>query len=165
MELLPHTNIDAIPDLTDRQRENVKTWARLQSLLNEGKFGEEMDAFFHPDFTYSNPSRPDLGTYASWKTSPMEMRRRFPPAHYHLIDATAKGDDEIWVLCEQVGKHTGGNYMGKAPTGNEFAVQWFSIVSFRDGKIVKIFSIADVLSQLIQIGVIAPNFLPVDPYK
>jgi hypothetical protein len=165
MKLLEHADLATLTHLTSRQRQNVETWMRLQNTLNQGKFGKEMDDFFHPGFTYGNPSRPDLGSYASWKTSPMELYKRFPPSHYRTIDATAKGDDEIWVHCHHTGRHTGGNYMGKAPTGHEFGIEWFSTVTFKDGKIIRIFSIADVLTLLIQLGVLEKSALPVDPYK
>jgi ketosteroid isomerase-like protein len=165
VQLLGHADVEKMSHLTQRQRSNVATWMRLQDTLNRGSFDAEMDAFFHPEFTYGNPTRPDLGSYLSWKTSPMELFRRFPPSHYRTIDAVAKGDQEIWVHCHHTGKHTGGNYMGKAPSGNEFAIEWFSIVSFRDGKIIRIFSIADVLTMLIKLGVLDKSSLPVDPYK
>ena len=112
-----------------------------------------MDAFFHLDMTYGNPSRPDLGTYKSWKTSPEELYKRFPPSHYRTISATARGDDEIWVYCHHTGAQSG-RYMGVEPQGQVINVEWFSIVTFKDGLIIRIFSIADVLSMLIAVGVI-----------
>jgi hypothetical protein len=165
MKLQEHADITKMTYLNARQRQNVETWMRLQTTLNQGKFGSEMDAFFHPDFTYGNPSRPDLGSYASWKTSPMELFKRLPPSHYRTLDAVGKGDDQIWVHCHHIGRHTGGNYMGKPATGNEFQIEWFSVVGFLEGRIIRIFSIADVLSMLIQLGVLERSALPVDPYK
>jgi hypothetical protein len=150
--------------LTPRQAERVHTWIRLQETLNRGDF-VAMDGFFHPDFTYGNPSRPDLGSYQSWKTSPMELYKRFPPSAYRTISATARGDDEIWVFCHHYGKLTGGNYMGVAPRGQEINVQWFSIVTFRGERILRIFSIADVLGMMISVGVIDAAKMPIDPYK
>jgi predicted ester cyclase len=150
--------------LTPRQAERARTWMRLQETLNRGDF-VAMDGFFTPDFTYGNPSRPDLGSYASWKTSPMELFKRFPPSAYRTIAVTARNDDEIWVYCEHYGKLTGGNYMGIPPKGQEINVQWFSIVTFTGERINRIFSIADVLGMLISVGVIDPTKMPVDPYK
>ena len=69
------------------------------------------------------------------------------------------------VLAVLLGKQTGGNYMGQPPRGQEINVQWFSIVKFKDEKIIRIFSIADVLGMMISVGVIDPSVLPVDPYK
>jgi hypothetical protein len=54
--------------------------------------------------------------------------------------------------------------MGIQPTGNELNVVWFSWLRFAGDKIVHIYSISDVYSMLIDIGVIAAP-QPVDPYK
>ena len=150
--------------LTPRQKQRAMTWMKLQETLNKGDF-IAMDDFFDPDFTYGNPSRPDLGSYASWKPSPVALYKTFPPSLYRTLAVTAHGDDEIWVYCHHAGTQTGGNYMGIAPNGQEINVQWFSIVNFRGSKILRIFSIADVLGMFISVGVIDPKMLPVDPYK
>jgi predicted ester cyclase len=150
--------------LTPSQRERALTWMKLQETLNAGDFAA-MDDFFDADFTYGNPSRPDLGSYASWKPSPVALYKTFPPSLYRTLGVTARGDDEIWVYCQHSGFQTGGNYMGIAPKGQEINVQWFSIVNFRGSKILRIFSIADVLGMFINVGVIDPKLLPVDPYK
>jgi hypothetical protein len=55
--------------------------------------------------------------------------------------------------------------MGIDPAGNEINVEWFSIVKFKDGKIIRIFSIADVLGMLISVGVVDSKKMPVDPYQ
>jgi hypothetical protein len=106
-----------------------------------------------------------LGSYASWKTSPVALYKTFPPCLYRTLAVTARGDDEIWVYCHHTGLQTGGNYMGVAPKGQEINVQWFSIVTFRGSKILRIFSIADVLGMFVSVGVIDPKMMPVDPYK
>jgi hypothetical protein len=150
--------------LTAKQAERVRTWIALQETLNRGDF-DAMDGFFDPDFTYGNPNRPDLGTYKQWKTSPMELYKRFPPSAYRTISATARSDDEIWVYCHHYGKQTGGNYMGVPPKGQEINVQWFSTITFKGDRILRIFSIADVLGMMIAVGAIDPSKMPVDPYK
>jgi hypothetical protein len=150
--------------LTPAQRQRALTWMKLQETLNRGDFAA-MDGFFDEDFTYGNPSRPDLGSYASWKTSPVALYKTFPPCLYRTLAVTARGDDEIWVYCHHAGQQTGGNYMGVAPQGQEINVQWFSIVTFKGSKILRIFSIADVLGMFISVGVIDPKLMPVDPYK
>lgn len=149
--------------LTDRQKQLAQIWVDNQETLNRGEF-DKMDQYFHKDFQYGNPNRPDLGTYDQWKTSPVALYKTFFPAAYKTIDIVGKGDDEIWIYATHFCKHVGGPYMGIQPTGNEFQVNWFSIVKFKDDKIVHIFSISDVLSMLIDIGVL-PERQPVDPYK
>jgi SnoaL-like polyketide cyclase len=108
---------------------------------------------------------PIWGSYQSWKSSPMELYRRLPPSVYRTLSATARSDDEIWVRCQHYGKQTGGPYMGIPPRGQEINVQWFSTVHFSEDKIIRIFSIADVLGMLASIGVIDRSTMPIDPYK
>lgn len=163
-EYSTHADVASMDHLSERQKERVRFWIRLQDALNAGQFGDEMDAFFHPDMTYANPSRPDLGSYRQWKVSPTELYRRFPPSRYSTLAATAHGDDEIWVHCRHQGTQTG-RYMGVEPNGQQLDVQWFSTVTFRDDLIWRIFSIADVLTMLITVGVVDRGVLPVDPYK
>ncbi|MDB6060739.1 MAG: hypothetical protein JWM78_842 [Verrucomicrobiaceae bacterium] len=151
--------------LTSRQAQRARAWIALQETLNRGEFDERMDNFFDPNFTYGNPSRPDLGSYASWKTSPATLYKVFPPSAYRTLAVTARGDDEIWVYCHHHGKQTGGRYMGVEPQGQEINVEWFSIVTFNGEKILRIFSIADVLGMFISVGAIDKSKLPVDPYK
>jgi predicted ester cyclase len=150
--------------LTPIQKQRALIWMKLQETLNKGDF-VAMDGFFDADFTYGNPSRPDLGSYASWKTSPVALYKTFPPCLYRTLAVTARSDDEIWVYCHHAGKQTGGNYMGVPPKGQEINVQWFSMVTFKGSKILRIFSIADVLGMFINVGVIDPKMMPVDPYK
>jgi predicted ester cyclase len=157
-------DVSKSPDLTDTQKKRVKHWTDLQETLNRGEFDQRMDKFFHPDFRYSNPNRADLGTYQQWKTSPVALYKTFYPAAYKTIDAIAKGDNEIWIYATHYCKHVGGPYMGVQSTGNEFQVNWFSILKFKDDKIVSLFSISDVLGMLLDIGV-DPVRQPIDPYK
>jgi hypothetical protein len=150
--------------LTPRQKQRALTWMKLQETLNRGDF-EAMDGFFDADFTYGNPSRPDLGSYASWKTLPVALYKTFPPCLYRTKTVTGHGDDEIWVYCHHAGRQTGGNYMGVPPRGQEINVEWFSIVAFKGERILRIFSIADVLGMFISVGALDPKLMPTDPYK
>src|SRR3546814_8407048 len=72
--------------MTDQStaKKNMQAWKELQAILNKGDF-EAMDQFFHPDFEYSNHSRPDLTGYAAWKQSPMTSYRTFQPSHYSVV--------------------------------------------------------------------------------
>lgn len=154
----------SIEKLTPRQRERLKIWTDLQATLNRGDF-VKMDEYFADNFTYSNPNRPDLGTYKQWKTSPVELYKRFPPSHYETLAASGYDDDQIWVFCHHYGAMTGGRYMGIEPQGQEISVHWFSIVKFSGEKILSIYSIADVLGMFTQVGAIDLKSLAVDPYR
>jgi predicted ester cyclase len=145
------------------QREaNKRAWEQLQEVLNRGDFGA-MDAYFHPEFVYDNPSRPDLTTFEAWKRSPIANYETFAPSRYYVKSMVAEGD-EVWAHCRQTGVHSHGNYMGQGPSGKSFDIEWFSIITFKEGKIVRIFSIADVLGKLVQLGVLDRGNLPVDAF-
>jgi ketosteroid isomerase-like protein len=151
------------PEYNEKQKKNIQTWLDVQSTLNRGDF-DAMDAYFHEDFEYENPSRPDLKGFLSWKQSPMALYNVFPPCIYTVRQITVEGDDTVWALCHHFGIHKG-RYMGVEGTGNEMQIEWVSIINFKDGRITKIKSIADVLTQLIQVGVIDKSKLPIDPYR
>lgn len=149
-------------DETSTGERNKARWRALQETLNRGDF-DAMDDFFHDDFEYSNPSRPDLKGYAGWKQSPMANYRIFNPSTYSVKRMVADGDD-VWALCNQTGTHSNSLYMGIEASGRSFDIDWVSIITFRDGKITKIVSIADVLGKFVQLGVINKDLTPVQPY-
>lgn len=150
--------------LTERQSFMVNHWMNLHEVINRGDW-DGMDDFFDTEtMTYDNPNRPDLGTYKIWKTSPQGLYKTFPPSAYRTLRAWGSGENEICVLCHHHGKQTGGPYMGVQPKGQEINVVWFSWIRFEGDKIVHIYSISDVLTMLMNIGVIDYS-QPVDPYK
>lgn len=160
----PEKRAEILHGLTERQAFMVTRWMDLHEVINAGDW-DGMDRFFDTEkMTYDNPNRPDLGRYDVWKTSPQALYTTFPPSTYRTLKAWGRGDDEICVLCHHHGKQTGGPYMGVPPRGQEINVVWFSWLRFEGDRIVHIYSISDVLSMLIDVGVIdAPQ--PVDPYK
>jgi predicted ester cyclase len=161
----PERRAEVTKGLTERQAFMVNHWMNLfDQAFNVGDF-VKMDEFFHPDMTYGNPNRLDIPTYASWKTSPMNLYKTFPPSVYRVLEAYGRGDDKVVVFCNHQGIQTGGPYMGVPPQGQHINVHWFSTLTFKDDKIIHVYSISDVLSMLIDIGVIDKEKQPVDPYK
>ncbi|AXL53663.1 hypothetical protein DSC91_007208 [Paraburkholderia caffeinilytica] len=146
-----------------QQEKNMQTWRDIQACCNRGDW-EALATYFDPDFRYINASRPDLGTYDEWIKSPMANFTTFPPCRYTIKEMTAT-DDKVWAYCHHYGVHSGGPYMGIQPTGNEVNVEWISIVTFNGDKVIRIFSIADVLGMFIQLGVIDRSQLPVNPNR
>lgn len=163
-KLSPEDRAKITDGLTERQTFMVNHWMNLHDVLNRGEF-EKMDDFFDPEkMTYDNPNRPDLGVYKEWKTSPHGLWKVMPPCVYRTLKAWGSGENEICVLCHHHGMFTGSPYMGVEPNGNEINVVWFSWLRFEGDKIVHIYSISDVYTMLIDLGVIdKPQ--PVDPYE
>lgn len=161
----PERRAAIVQGLTGAQAKMANHWMNLfDQAFNVGDF-VKMDEFFHPDMTYSNPNRLDLGPYKQWKTSPVALYKTFPPSLYRVLEVYGRGEDKICVFCNHQGIQTGGPYMGVPPRGQKINVHWFSVLTFKDDKIIHIYSISDVLTMLIDIGVIEPNKQPVDPYK
>lgn len=149
---------------TEQQRHNMEVWRLMQEISTSGRW-PEMDELIHEEFQYVNPSRPDLRGYQGWKASPMRLHEIFRPCNYSILEMTVEGDDKVWALCRFQGRHVGGRYMGLEPTGKSVDNEWISIIHFKDGKIVRIKSISDVLGRFIQLGVLDKSLLPVDPYR
>jgi hypothetical protein len=163
-KLSPEKRAEITKGLTPKQTKMVNHWMDLHETINRGDW-DGMDNFFDTaKMTYANPNRPDLGTFKQWKSSPQGLYKTFPPCLYRTVKAWGRGDDEICVLCHHYGKQTGGPYMGVQPKGQEINVWWFSWLKFENDKIVHIYSISDVLTMLMDIGVI-DHKQPVDPYK
>jgi predicted ester cyclase len=161
----PERRAEIVKGLTPAQAKMANHWMNLfDQAFNVGDF-VKMDEFFHKDMTYSNPNRLDLGPYKQWKTSPVALYKTFPPSLYRVLQAFGYGDDKVCVFCNHQGIQTGGPYMGVQPRGQHINVHWFSILTFKDDKIINIYSISDVLTMLIDIGVIEKTKQPVDPYK
>ncbi|HEU5473481.1 MAG TPA: ester cyclase [Actinophytocola sp.] len=81
------------------------------------------------------------------------LLRAYPDLHLDVEDLIAEGDKVVGRTVV-TGTHNG-EYLGHAATG--ISVRYNEIFVFRlvDGRIAEIWGVADVLSQLKQIGVIA----------
>ena len=150
--------------LTERQTFMVNQWMKIHDQLNVGNF-QALREFCDPEkMTYDNPNRPDLGDFEEWSTSPEGLFKTFPPCTYRTLKAWGSGENEVCTLNHHYGKQDVHPYMGVPAKGQEINVMWFSWLKFEGDKIVHIYSISDVLTMFMDIGIIeAPQ--PVDPYK
>lgn len=82
------------------------------------------------------------------------MRAGFPDIQWVLEEQIAE-DDKIAARFTMRGTHQGA-FFGVPPTGKTIAVQAMNIYRFADGKIVEERGLPDLLSLLMQIGVM-PN--------
>ena len=162
--MTPAKRAEITEGLTERQTFMANRWMDVLRIVGEGGWIGADGLFDTEKFTYANPNRPDMSSFAVWSAGGKELLKTFPPCVYRTLGVWARGDNEICTFNHHHGKHTGGPYMGVQPTGNELNVLWFSRIKFEGDKIVHIYSISDVLSMLIDLEVIsAPQ--PVDPYK
>lgn len=155
---------DITKGLTERQAFMANQWMNIHVELNKGNFQALREYCDTSIFTYDNPNRPDLGNFEQWSTSPEGLFKTFPPCLYRCLKAWGSGDDEICVLNHHYGKQETLPYMGVPAKGQEINVMWFSWLKFKGDKLIHIYSISDVLTMFMDIGIIqAPQ--PVDPYK
>ncbi|MFA7554678.1 MAG: ester cyclase [Spongiibacteraceae bacterium] len=150
--------------LTDRQTFMANQWMNIHVELNKGNFKALHEYCDTENFTYDNPNRPDLGSFAEWSESPEGLYNTFPPCVYRMMKVWGSGENEICTLNHHYGKQEKLPYMGVQAKGQEINVMWFSWLKFEGDKLVHIYSISDVLTMFMDIGIIeAPQ--PVDPYK
>jgi predicted ester cyclase len=79
------------------------------------------------------------------------LLRAFPDLHVTVEDVIAEGD-KVVVRNTVAGTHQG-EYMGRPPTGVSVMYNEIFIVRFAGGRIAEIWGVADVFSQMRQLGV------------
>jgi predicted ester cyclase len=97
----------------------------------------------------------DLKGVDMYKQVVTQVFTAFPDHHIKTEDIIAEGDKVVmrWTVT---GTHTGGDYMGIAPTGRAFTMTDIVITRIDGGKIVEEWESVDLFSQLQQLGAIPP---------
>jgi predicted ester cyclase len=72
--------------------------------------------------------------------------------HAEVEDEIAEGD-KVAARVTMHGRHVG-EFLGKQPTGKEFATKQIHIWRFQDGKVIEHWSVRDDLGQALQLGLI-----------
>lgn len=70
--------------------------------------------------------------------------------HFEIEDQIAEGD-KVVARVVMHGKHVG-EFLGKAPTGKEFATKQIHIWRLEGGKAIEHWSVRDDLGQALQLG-------------
>ncbi|WP_338178904.1 ester cyclase [Candidatus Dormiibacter inghamiae] len=83
-----------------------------------------------------------------------------PDIEVKVEDAMVSGD-KVWARLKSRGTH-GGHVLG-SPTGRPFEIAIVDVCSFRDGKIVEHWGVADRLSQMQQLGIVGRPGQPAAP--
>ncbi len=133
------------------------TFRRFHEAVNSGDeelIANTIDEVFHPDAKISTPLRSEATGAALVKEVFARLRRAFPDLHVAVEDLIAEGDK---VVSRNVvtGTHLG-EYMGHPPTGRSVSYDEIFIVRFADGRVVETWGVVDVLSQMRQLGLMAP---------
>lgn len=125
----------------------------LKELFERGN-PDAADELIHPDFINheappGSPQGPEgLKETIRW------LHRLWGPMHGEIEDEIAEGD-KVVARVTMHGRHLG-EFLGKQPTGEEFAAKQIHIWRIQDGKVIEHWSVRDDLGQALQLGLLAP---------
>jgi predicted ester cyclase len=123
----------------------------LEELFEKGNF-EAADELIHPNFVNheappGNPQGPaGLKETVSW------LRGIWGPMGAEIEDEISEGDKVVARVTVR-GRHVG-EFLGRPPTGKEYAVEHIHIWRMQDGKVIEHWSVRDDLGQALQLGLI-----------
>ena len=123
----------------------------LEELFEKGNLGAA-DELIHPDFVNheappQNPQGPEgLKETVSW------LRGLWGPMRAVIEDEICEAD-KVVARVMMHGHHVG-EFLGKQPTGKEYAAAQIHIWRIEDGKVIEHWSVRDDLGQALQLGLI-----------
>ena len=123
----------------------------LRELFERGNL-DAAEELIHPDFVNheappSNPQGPEgLKETVSW------LRGLWGPMRFDIEDEVCQGDKVVARVLVH-GRHVG-EFLGKPPTGKEFAVEQIHIWRIEDDKVIEHWSVRNDLGQALQLGLI-----------
>ena len=133
--------------------ENKTVVHRAEELWNTGNLAIA-DEVYATDFVNHDPGLPDVRDLEAYKGFIAATRTGFPDFSVTIEDVIAEGD-KVASQWTARGTHQG-ELIGIPPTGRQATWTGMTIYRFAGGKIVEAWWSRDMLSFLIQIGVVPP---------
>jgi predicted ester cyclase len=123
----------------------------LQEVFEEGDL-DAIDELVHPEFVNHEapPSNPQ--GHEGLKETVEWLRGLWGPMRFEIEDEIAEGDKMVARVVMH-GKHVG-EFLGRAPTGKEFATKQIHVYRVEDGKVIEHWSVRDDLGQALELGLI-----------
>jgi len=127
------------------------TRAVLKELFENGNL-EAAETLVHPSFIDheappDNPQGPEgLKETISW------LRSLWGPMRFTIEDEICEGD-KVAARVVMHGRHVG-EFLGRPPTGKEFAAKHIHIWRLQDGRVIEHWSVRDDLGQALQLGLL-----------
>jgi predicted ester cyclase len=125
----------------------------LEELFEKGNL-DVTEELIHPDFVNheappDNPQGPDgLKETVTW------LRGLWGPMRVEIEDEICE-DDKVVARLTIHGRHVG-EFLGREPTGKEFAADQIHIWRIADDKVIEHWSVRDDLGQALQLGLLGP---------
>jgi predicted SnoaL-like aldol condensation-catalyzing enzyme len=135
-------------DNIDKNREIVATFCR-DVFVNHDL--SKLDSYMTDEYIQHNPdvAQGKKGFIDFFEKTFMAI----PDFKYTLKKIVADGD-LVMIYCTTSGTHTGGEWLGKAPTGNRLDFNVVDIFRIEDGKIAEHWDVADTFNLFRQLGII-----------
>jgi predicted ester cyclase len=136
--------------MTDRAQ-NTQATRQLLEVFEHGRL-DAIDELVHPEFVNheappGSPQGPEgLKQTISW------LRGLWGPMRAEIQDEICEGD-KVVARVVMHGHHVG-EFLGKEPTGKEYAANQIHIWRIQDGKAIEHWSVRDDLGQALQLGLI-----------
>jgi steroid delta-isomerase-like uncharacterized protein len=142
---------------TVEETSNKATFRRLHDATNTGDaelISKTIDELVEADVLIRTPSPVETTGAQAIKEVFARLLQAFPDLHITVEDLIAEGD-KVVSRNSVTGTHQG-EYMGLPPTGKTVTYNEIFVFRFINSRIAETWGIVDVLSQMQQLGVIAP---------
>ena len=136
--------------MTDRAQ-NTQATRQLLEVFEHGRL-DAIDELVHPEFVnHEAPPGSPQGP-AGLKQTISWLRGLWGPMRAEIEDEICE-DDKVVARLVLLGHHVG-EFLGKEPTGKEYAANQIHIWRIQDGKAIEHWSVRDDLGQALQLGLI-----------
>jgi predicted ester cyclase len=141
---------------TAQATSNKATFRRFHDAMNTGDvelISKTIDELVEPDVLIRTPLPVEATGAQALKQVWAMLLRGLPDVHVTVEDLIAEGD-KVVSRNSVTGTHQG-EYMGLPPTGKSVTYNEIFILRFVNGRVAETWGVADVFSQMKQLGVIS----------
>jgi len=138
-------------ETTGREQNTTIARALLTELFEKGNL-DAADQWVHPDFVNHEAPPANSQGPEGLKETVAWLRSLWGPMRFEIKDEICE-DDKVVARVLMHGRHVG-EFLGRAPTGKNFATKQIHIWRIEDGKAIEHWSVRDDLGQALQLGLI-----------
>jgi predicted ester cyclase len=132
--------------------ENKRITKRLlDEIFDAGNF-DVMDELVHPQFVNHEAPPDNPQGREGLRETVVWLRGLWGPMRAEVQDWICEGDKVVARVLMH-GRHVG-EFLGREPTGKEFAAKQIHVWRIEDGKVIEHWSVRDDLGQAFQLGLI-----------